>query len=90
MLAPLAFQLPADSPGLRLLIHILMGQVVEDGPNTWAPATHMGKLGGVPGSWFLLGTATTIMGIWGSEPEYEISFYTPPPADPCSIIRFSE
>lgn len=42
-----------------------MVQVVEDGPNTWAPATHMGKLGGVPGSWFLLGTATTIMGIWG-------------------------
>lgn len=29
------------------------GKAMEDGPNAWAPATHVGNLDGAAGSWFL-------------------------------------
>lgn len=43
------------------------GKAAEDGPRSWVPATHIGQLDGIPGSWLLPGPAPApaVVGIYG-------------------------
>lgn len=41
------------------------GKVAEDGPCIWAPATEMGDMDGVPGSWLWHGPVLAVEAIWG-------------------------
>lgn len=52
--ALLPIQLPTNAPR----------EAADDGPSVWAPATYVGYLDGVPGSWLQPAPALAVVDIW--------------------------